>query len=166
MVLLHKKTDRPVFPGQLACQPAAAVRPNGKQLEGQLKQVGADAYDLWTPETHALRYIVTPHEEILGAVYGRYHQANGDQTGHGVLVATNLRLLLIDKKPLYVRCDVLGYDVLTGVNYARSAFAGTVSVHTKLGDIRFRTYNKHAAKTFVEATLARIFEGKAGGSYD
>ena len=113
------------------------------------------------PETKTLPFVIHPDEQILGIVYGRYKQSdNGEHVSRGALVATNHRLLLINKKPLFVKCEEISYRVINGITYSRVAIAGTVTLHTRMGDISLRTFNQRCAQNFVEAIEAGIFKDR------
>src|SRR5438128_176623 len=81
----------------------AYIKDRVNRINHELKQGGAVRYDLILPETHYLRYVIRSDEHIKGSVYGKH------ATGRGVLVATNQRVLFIDKKPLFVHIDEIGY---------------------------------------------------------
>ena len=124
-------------------------------LHEELRKLGADRYDFWLPETHVLPYIIHPDEHIRGIVYGKYrHNGVEPSQGRGALVVTDGRILLIDKKPLFLKCDELAYRVVSGVTYTRVGLAGTVTLHTRAGDIHVRTFNQKCADTFVAAVEA------------
>lgn len=126
------------------------------RIQHDLKYLGADRYDLALPETHALPYIIHPNEQILGIVYGRYVENNGALVGRGALVATDKRVLLVDKKPVLVKCDEITYRVVSGVTYSRVGPTGNVTLHTRVGEVRIRTFNQRCAKSFVEAVEAKV----------
>jgi hypothetical protein len=134
------------------------LKTRSKEIDDVLKSLGADTYDFLLPETHALPYIIHPDELIEGIVYGKYKMQNNPQTGRGALVATNQRVLLIDKKPLYEKVAELAYQVISGVTYSRAGLAGTVTLHTRMGDIGVRTLNHACAASFVEAVEAITFK--------
>lgn len=136
--------------------PANFLHLQQRRIEKNLRQLGAVRYDLWLPETHALPIIVHPDEHIKGIVYGRYEQDH--ETGRGALVATDRRVLLVNKKPLFVRCDEIAYRVVSGITYSRVAFMGIITLHTRIGNITIRTFNQNCAHNFVEAIEARISE--------
>ena len=130
------------------------------QIRADLRSHGADKYDLLLPETHELANVIHENERIIGIVYGKYVQDSGKRFGRGALVATDMRILLLDKKPLFERCDEISYKVISAVSYAHAGFAGTVVLHTRMGDITIRTLNKMCAKYFIEAIEAKIFAEK------
>lgn len=130
-------------------------------INDRLRRLGAVAYDIWLPETHSLPYILREGERIEGIVYGKYKQTSGGtlSEGRGALVVTNQRILLIDKKPLFLKYDELSRAIVTGVTYARAGIAATVILHTRAGDIHVRTMNKKCATTFVAAVENECFNG-------
>jgi hypothetical protein len=134
---------------------------HAKQVEDDIKRAGADTYDMLLPETHVLASLIHPTERIIGIVYGRYKQASQAQIGKGALVATTDRVLLIDKKPMFARSEELTYFVISGVSYSRAGFAGTVTLHTRMGDISVRTMNRACAESFIEAVEAMLFRQQA-----
>lgn len=130
---------------------------HAKKIDEDIRRLGAAVYDLWLPETQIMPYIVHPNEEILGLVYGRYQQVEGDVIGRGVLIATPDRVLLIDKKPLFTKVAEIAYRVISAVTYSKVLFIGNVTIHTRMGKINVRTLNQKCAYNFVEAIEDRLF---------
>lgn len=131
-------------------------------MKHDLQALGADEFDLMLPETHALLDIIHDDETIVGIVYGRYKQNNAEHaSGRGALVATSRRLLLVNKKPMFLKCDELSYNVISGVSYSKAGIAGTATVHSRTGDISIRTYNFKCANIFVEAIEAKCLNNSA-----
>lgn len=123
-----------------------------------LRHLGAARFNIMLPETHALPYLIKDKEEIRGIVYGRYRSQNGFHIGRGALVVTDNRILLIDKKPFFEKVDELTFKALSGVTYSRAGIAGTVTLHSKIGDISVRTFNHKCAQSFVKAVDATLFK--------
>jgi hypothetical protein len=131
-------------------------------MKHDLQLLGADEFDLMLPETHALLDIVHGNETVIGIVYGRYKQNNVEHaSGRGVLVATDRRILLVDKKPMFLKCDELSYNVISGVSFSRAGIAGTATVHSRTGDISIRTYNFKCANIFVNAIEIKCLNNSA-----
>jgi hypothetical protein len=101
--------------------------------------------------------VIHADERITGIVYGRYAQGDGKLTGRGALISTNHRILLLDKKPMFERCDQINYGVVSAVSYAKAGLAGSVVLRTRMGDITIRTLNKTCAQHFIKAIEAKIF---------
>lgn len=139
-----------------------SVKIQQTEINKVLRQLGAVIYDLWLPETHAIPLIIHPNEKINGIVYGKYkHGGTEPSVGRGALVATDSRILLVDKKPLFLKCDELTYNVVSGITYTKVGPSGTVTLHTRAGDIEIRTFNQNCARIFVESIEAACF--KSGG---
>lgn len=113
------------------------------RVKAELRVNGAVAYDLWLPETYYLPHIIHDDEHIMGTVYGRY------KGGRGVLIATTERILFLDKKPGWLRCDEVTFPMIHGVTRTRIGPIGNVTLHTKQGDYALRTFNQKNAENFV-----------------
>ncbi|MEK7594319.1 MAG: PH domain-containing protein [Patescibacteria group bacterium] len=134
-----------------------------ERIKRELRNVGAVKFNMWLPETHELPRIVHQDEHITGVVYGRYSKGMGvgvASVGRGALIATDHRILFLDKKPLFVRWDEIAYEIVSGITYARVAIAGTVVLRTREGDVHIRTFNHNSARRFVEAIESVIFKQK------
>ncbi len=144
-----------------------SVEDTNKALENRVKleliKAGAVQFNMWLPETHTLPQIVHPEEHIVGVVYGRYKKGKGFDmpiVGRGALIATDHRILFLDKKPLFVKFDEVSYDIVSGITYSRVAIAGTVVLRTREGDVSVRTFNQKCARQFVEAIEEAVFSKK------
>ncbi len=122
------------------------------RVKAELRQRGAMLYNMWLPETHYLPFILHKDEHIMGSVYGRY------KDGRGALVATDQRVLFIDKKPLFLHCDELNFAIVGGVTYTRTGPVGSLTLHTRLGDFSLRTLNHKNAVNFVEYIEAKCLQ--------
>ncbi|HEX7633176.1 MAG TPA: PH domain-containing protein [Candidatus Saccharimonadales bacterium] len=151
------RTEAELHPEQVA---GDIMKPHKKELERTLRKLGADKYDLTVPETHMLPRVIQPNEEIMGVVYGRYvrdEPAGKKIIGRGLLVATDKRVLLIDRKPVFIKNNEIAYKVVSAVTYSKVAFIGTVTLHTRLGNINVRTFNDACATGFVRAIEKQLF---------
>src|SRR3989344_6821607 len=137
--------------------PNNRLKLHAQEIRNRLKEIGSARYDLALPETDYLPLLIHFDEKILGVVYGRYKQNTNSVAGRGVLVATDKRILLVDKKPLFLRNDELAYEAISGVSYSKAGLASTVSLHTRFGDIRVRTFNSKCAKNFVKTIEDLLF---------
>ena len=127
-------------------------------IKRRLRKLGAVQYDLMLPETNVLPLVVHPDEVVEGIVYGKYRQDSVPPvSGRGLMVATDMRILLVDRKPFYMKCNEISYAVISAVSYSRVGAAGTVVLHTRLGNISIRTFNEDCAQNFVQAIESRIF---------
>ncbi len=142
------------------------LQPSLHELRRILRRLGAVTYDLWLPETRSLPRFIYPDERITGIVYGRYKQLGPNTIGRGALVATDRRILLIDKKPMFFRCDEISYRAISAITYSKVALSGTVTLHNRMGDITVRTFNDHCAQQFVKTIESHIFRDRTHAYYD
>ena len=130
------------------------------QLRERLRDLGADSYDLILPETKTLPLVIQPEEELEGIVYGRYvlDETSGKHSvGRGMLVATDKRVLLIDHKPMFIKSSEIVYGVVSAIAYSKAGLAGTITLHTRLGNVNLRTFNQRCADGFMKAVEKHIF---------
>ena len=128
--------------------------PKVMRIISELRKVG-----LTNPRPHmsiikALAKYLHSTESIGGVVYGRY----GSGTGFAWLVATDKRIILIDKKPLFETVDELTYDIISGIKFTRAGFYGTVILHTRIGDYSIKFINRRCAKIFFQYIETRRME--------
>lgn len=135
----------PISRGQFSSE---FLKPHADRIRQELKSHGALAYDMLLPETYYLPTVIHPNEHIMGSVFGRYQY--GRTIGRGALVATDQRVIFLDKKPLFVHYDELTFMIIGSVSYTRTAIIGFVTLHTRLGDFQLRTFNHKNAYNFVK----------------
>ncbi len=126
-------------------------------ITSSLKRLGANQYDLWLPETHSLPAFIRADETLEGIIYGKYHISSELPSGRGALVATNRRVIFIDRKPGYTRATEIAYDVVSAITRSQTGFTNYVTLNTRLADITIRTFNPRCAMSFVEAIEHNIF---------
>jgi general stress protein 26 len=113
------------------------------RVRKELKTAGTTWYGLQKAESRYLPKLLHETEHIAGVVYGQY------PGGSGMLVATDLRIIFIDRKPGYTHIDEITYDMVSGIGKIMSGPFTSVALHTRLGDYRFKYVNARAAATFV-----------------
>ena len=152
--------DAQHFPVQDDRQLADYMHWQVERLRRSLKRLGANHYDLLLPEVRHLAYFIHPDERLVGIVFGRYTEKNPQgqsAVSRGALIATDRRVLLLNKKPLFERCDEISYLVISGVSYTHVGPIGNVVLHTRIGDVNVRTFNQRCAIGFVEAIENAIY---------
>ena len=160
MVQTKHLYDSQHFPVEADQQLADYMRWQVTRLRRNLKRLGANHYDLWLPEVRRLACFIQPDERLLGIVFGRYTEKNPQgqsMLSRGALIATDQRVLLLNKKPLFERCDEISYLVISGVSYTHVGPVGNVVLHTRIGDVNVRTFNQRCARGFVQAIEASIY---------
>lgn len=100
-----------------------------------------------------LANIINPGESIKHCIYGSY------QGGHALLVATDHRVLLIDKRPMFLNIEDIRYEMLTEVFFAgrllnaqvRLRTGSRVLEFTAIADARLRKFY-----TFTQDQVTRV----------
>lgn len=115
------------------------------RVKDQMRQVGVTGYGMLKAESRYLPGLIQPDEQIGGAIYG---QVGGLDSA--MLVATDQRVIYLDKKFLFSETDVISYSAISGVNRTRVGLFSSVVLHTRLGDYTFRYVNGKAALIFVK----------------
>lgn len=137
--------------------------PNHKErIRQTLRRLGVSKWGMVSMEAHYVPHIIHPKEEIGGVVYGFC------ESSFVMLLATDRRIVYLDKKPLFVKEDEINYYAVTGVSYSSAGFGSTVTLHTRIRDFVILTFNERCAQGFVAYIESRCLESlnKDGGSYD
>jgi hypothetical protein len=92
-------------------------------------------------------------EIIAECVNGQY--ANG----FAMLVATNHRVLLVDKKPLlYLTVEDLRFEMITEFNYNHRLMDATIRLFTANKTMVFTSWNQHRLRKLLEYVQAHVLE--------
>lgn len=117
-----------------------------------LQDLGMSRWGLASMEAKHLPHIIRPDEQLGGVVYG-FREGS-----FVLLVATDRRVIFLDKKPLFINEDEVNYFVVSGVNFSHVGWGSTVTLHTRIQDYTIRTFNMRCAERFVEFIEARSLE--------
>lgn len=104
-----------------------------QKIDAMLAQVDVHNKYWGRAEIRELCKILTDDEQILSALNGRY------EGGWALLVATNKRLLLIDKKPWFLGLEDIRYDMIAEVDFRAALLDATISIQTINKVLHFRT---------------------------
>jgi hypothetical protein len=122
-------------------------------IEARLSQLGFRASRWFKPEIRELQHILMDNEKIVGCVAGRYYG------GFALLVATENRLLLIDKKIPYLSIEDIRYDMVSEIDYSARAFDATVTIFTMNKQHKFTTWkHKHHLRNMTTYAQRRVLE--------
>ena len=123
-----------------------------EEIEGQLKRIGA-TFRFWGhPEIVELTHILIPGEQIQSCLNGKW------EGGFAVLCATDQRLLLIDKKPMYLTMEDLRYDMISEVDYGHRLLNATIRICTPNKTLAFTAYNHTRLRQLTNYVQQRIME--------
>jgi hypothetical protein len=122
------------------------------QVEDQLKRVGCNFRFWCRPEIRELCKILMPGETIAQAVVGRY------ENGFALLCVTDHRLLLIDKKPMFLTLEDLRFDMISEIDYSSQLFDGTVRIMTPNRKLVFAAWNQARLRNVLNYAQLRVSE--------
>src|ERR1035437_2645471 len=106
-------------------------------IEEQLKRLGFNHRGWGRTEVRELRNIILPDEEIYECVNGIY------EGGFALLLATDARVLLVDKKPLsFLAIEDLRFDMINEIDYNHRVLGAYITIATGNKTLLFRSYNK------------------------
>lgn len=125
----------------------------------EMQQAGASRNAFRSMEGKYIPHIIHIDEHIQGIVFGY------QEVGFAMLIATDKRVLFLDKKPMFTNQDELTYNVVSGVVYNHSFIGTTVVLHTRVKDFKLFTRNKESVETFVHYIELRCLENKELDTY-
>lgn len=120
-----------------------ATEKHTARVRRELKAVGVTRYGLMKLSTKFVPEVVGLDERIGGAVYG------WTTGGSAILVATNRRIIFIDKKPFFTTSDELTYDIVSGVKIHTGGPFCTIVLRTRKNDYHLKYVNENCARNFV-----------------
>lgn len=107
------------------------------EVTQQLRRLGAHNMMWCRAELRELPKILFRGEQIEHIVTGRY------EGGYALLVATNNRVLLIDKKPFYLTLEDVRYDMISDVLFYHRLVDATIRLGNMNKTIVFTAFNKN-----------------------
>lgn len=115
-----------------------------KSLSAQLKQIGVNQHAWGRAELKELANVIIPDEVIFECVNGIY------EGGFALMVATDVRVLLIDKKPFnYLTVEDLRFDMINEIDYNHRLIGAYVDISTGNRDLKFRSYNQPRLRKLI-----------------
>lgn len=126
-----------------------------ESIAAQLKKIGFSQSAWGKAEVRELPHIILPDEEIFECVNGMY------EGGFALLVATDVRVLLIDKKPFnYLTVEDLRFDMINEIDYNHRVFGAYVNISTGNRDLKFRSYNQTRLRKLINHVQNRMADIK------
>ncbi|MGZ6005382.1 MAG: PH domain-containing protein [Candidatus Saccharimonadales bacterium] len=123
------------------------------EVELELSRLGIRNRFFGKPEVRELVHILTDDEVITTAANGRY------QGGFAMILTTNHRLLLVDKKLWFMSLEDIRFDMITEVDFAARVFDATVSIRTINKVLRFTSIRQKRLRdltTYLQKTIMEI----------
>ncbi len=124
-------------------------------VESQLRKIGFGSSRVNKAEIRELENILLPHEKLYECVNGYY------DGGVALLVATDIRVLLIDKKPMgFLNVDDVRFDMVSDIDYSHRVFGAQVSINCGMRRLNFKSYNQPRLRKLVGHIQNRMSEIK------
>jgi hypothetical protein len=124
-----------------------------KQIQ-ELKLNGVSNY-LSRREINELPAILAPTEYVDNLAQGIYN------SGQGILVSTNRRLLFVDKGMLYgLKVEDFPLDKITSIQYETGLLFGEIKIHTSGNIAKIDHVEKASARSFAEFVRNKLSQPK------
>lgn len=121
-------------------------------IEAQLKKAGCN-FRMWgRSEVKELCQVLLPGETICQAINGQY------EAGFAMLVATDFRILLIDKKPKYLTLKDIRFDMITELDFSNRLLNSTVLIYTPNRELKFTAWNSARLRKLFTHTQHKVME--------
>lgn len=133
-------------------------REHSERIKKELIAAGITLYGLSKLSINELPNIIHDNEHIGGIVYGQIGGGNS-----ALLVATDHRIIYIDRRAIFSTIDELTYDVVSGVKSNSAGPFTSLVLHTKVNDYSLRYVNAKCARIFISYIEKMRLEK---GSYD
>lgn len=127
-----------------------------QEVDEQLKRLGYNFRYWGRNEIKELRRVLTDGEEIKHCVNGHY------QGGFAMLVSTSHRLLLIDRKPMYLTIEAIWYDKIGQIDFNHRLLNASICISTPNKQLDFTTWNNnnlHELLIYVQEKMAEAKQG-------
>lgn len=126
-----------------------------KVIQQQLKELHFGS-SMWNQaELRELPNIIHEGEKISECVNGYY------EGGMALLVATEMRVLLIDKKPLnYLNVEDLRFDMINEIDYNHRMMGAAITITTGSKTLRFRSYNQQRLRHLINLVQEHMSTAK------
>lgn len=121
-----------------------------REIEERLARVGLRNKFWGKPEVRELCHIIHEDEEITGAVNGRH------EGGFALLVATDRRLLLVDKKLMFLMLEDIRYEMISQVDYFAHLQASTLSISTISKSLKFTSMRQSDLRSLTSFVQQQV----------
>ncbi len=115
-----------------------------QEIIKQLKKIDFKHSGWGRSEVAELPHIILPDEEIYECVNGIY------EGGFALLVATDVRVLLVDKKPLnYLTVEDMRFDMISQMDYSHRIIGAEINIAAGDKALHFRSYNQERLRKLI-----------------
>ncbi len=127
-----------------------------QELLDQIKSSGSDFRFWGRGEIKELSKVLAPDERIHKCVNGHY------VGGFAMLTASDRRLILVDRKPMYLTLEAIWYDKIGQVDYNHRLLNATICISTPNKDLTFTSWNSIHLRDILIYTQEKMIAAKAG----
>lgn len=121
------------------------------EIQGQIKNIDGFESFLGRKEIKELPNILWHDETIENMIMGTYNN------GNGILVATNRRLVFVDKGFLFgLTVEDFSYDKISSIQYETGILLGKLTIFTSGNKAIIDNVEKPKVRTFGDWVRARI----------
>ncbi|HEX3568626.1 MAG TPA: PH domain-containing protein [Candidatus Saccharimonadales bacterium] len=121
-------------------------------VEQQLKDAGCNFHIWWRPEVKELSTILTPEERIVHCTNGRY------EGGWALLCVTDQRILLVDRKPMFLTLEDVRFDMIAEIDYGHRLLNAMIHIVTPNRTMHFMSWNQKALRELMSYTQMRVMQ--------
>lgn len=115
-----------------------------QSVNEQLKRIGFNQSGWGRTEANELHKILLPDEEIFELVNGYY------EGGFAMLVSTDVRVLLVDKKPMhYLTVEDLRFDMINEIDLNHRVIGANISIATGSKTLKFTSLNQDRLRKLI-----------------
>lgn len=122
------------------------------EINRQLKAIGSPIRWWGRAEVRELEHIIVPGETIRYCLNGRY------AGGFAMLCITDQRVILIDKKPLYLTLEDIRYDMIAEVDFDQRLIDSTIHVITPSKKLSFTSFKAAMLRKATSYLQNRVME--------
>lgn len=119
-------------------------------IEEQLKAIGCNFKFFGRPEIRELTKILLPGETIAQCTNGYY------EGGIALLVVTDHRLLLVDRKPMYLTIEDLRFDMISEIDFNHRLLNATARIFSTNKSLVFTSWNHQRLRKLIEYLQHRV----------
>lgn len=128
-------------------------------IEARLSRLGVKLSRWFQAEIKELQHILFEHEQIVSIVPGRYF------AGYALLIATDQRLLLIDKRTFFLTVDDIRYDMISETDFSSRLMDSTLQIFTLNKQHRFTSFKyKKQLRELTTYVQRRVMDLRQYGS--
>jgi hypothetical protein len=125
-------------------QEGGVIMVSAAAIEEQLKKIGFKYHGWGRTEVKELQRIILPDEEIYECANGFY------EGGFALLLATDVRVLLVDKKPLnYLTVEDLRFDMINEIDYSHRLFGAYIRISAGETSLKFTSINQPRLRKLI-----------------